>query len=126
MMGCASCGSLSFPAPPSLVYFILGAEPALNNLSKFWGPPQFSGNLARSFCKRGFAPLRLPFYAIHSETIRAISGKLSPSVLSSLTRALNSNFTLLTERPLCLPDLIAQLAISAQLPLSISNSKFSE
>ena len=38
MMGCASFGSVSCPAPP-ILSFILGAEPALNNLSKFRGPP---------------------------------------------------------------------------------------
>jgi len=38
MMGCVSFGSVSCPAPP-ILYFILGAEPALNNLSKFRGPP---------------------------------------------------------------------------------------
>ncbi len=37
MMGCVSFGSVSCPAPPFFV--ILGAEPALNNLSKFRGPP---------------------------------------------------------------------------------------
>jgi len=37
-MGCVSFGSVSCPAPP-IPYFILGAEPALNNLSKFRGPP---------------------------------------------------------------------------------------
>jgi len=30
---------VSCPAPP-ILYFILGAEPALNNLSEFGGPPQ--------------------------------------------------------------------------------------
>src|SRR3990172_9236106 len=35
-MGCASCDSVSCPPPiPS----ILGAGPALNQLSEFWGPP---------------------------------------------------------------------------------------
>jgi len=39
MTGCASFCSVSCPAPP-ILYFILGAEPALNNLSEFGGPPQ--------------------------------------------------------------------------------------
>ncbi len=38
MMGCVSCGSVSCSAPP--IFVILGAEPALNNLSEIWGPPQ--------------------------------------------------------------------------------------
>jgi len=38
MTGCVSFGSVSCPAPP-ILYFILGAEPALNNLSEFRGPP---------------------------------------------------------------------------------------
>jgi len=38
-MGCVSFGSVSCPAPPA--FLILGAEPNLNNLSEFWGPPQF-------------------------------------------------------------------------------------
>jgi ankyrin repeat protein len=38
-MGCASFGSVSFLLLLS-VYTILGAEPALSYLSKFWGPPQ--------------------------------------------------------------------------------------
>src|SRR3972149_7839902 len=36
-MGCASCGSVSCPAPPVLLF--LGADPALSYLSKFRGPP---------------------------------------------------------------------------------------
>ncbi len=40
MMGCVSCGSVSCSAPP--IFVILGAEPALNNLSEIWGPPQLA------------------------------------------------------------------------------------
>ena len=40
MMGCVFFGSVSCSAPPTFV--ILGAEPALNNLSEFWGPPHFA------------------------------------------------------------------------------------
>jgi hypothetical protein len=58
MTGCVSFGSVSCPAPP-IVFIILGAEPALNNLSKFRGPPQSPRFAELFYCKIDSSPFRL-------------------------------------------------------------------
>jgi len=66
-MGYASCDFFSCPAPP-ILSVILGAEPSLNNLSKFRGPPHKKDitlrflmilHLAKSIISTGYSTIRI-------------------------------------------------------------------